>query len=199
MNKDLLNRLFVDDKQVRTRSTVRTSNSEKREYDLVVNLSEISDNVIDTKATFIKGDRDSSILNLSVIKNGRPFNLTGYTIVANVRENLNFVESFPCDIVSALEGKLKMNIPSNYVDEEGICTFDLSLQKQSTILMSQKYSYTVLQSIGEGSPGEPQQMTVLQQLIEQVHEKSVTVNNIVKELEVTDQDVEDIISMVGGL
>lgn len=198
MSKELLGRLFVDAKQNRIKSAPR-SNDDKREYNLVVNLSEISDNTIDTKAVFIKGDRNSSILNINIIKNGRPFNLTGYTITANVRENMNFVETFPCNIVSAEEGTVRMSIPSNYVDEEGKCTFDLSLQKSSTIIMSQKYSYDVLQSVGEGEPGTPQEMTVLQQLIEQVHEKSTTVNNIVRELEVTQQDVDDIMNMIGGL
>ena len=77
--------------------------------------------------------------------------------------------------------------------------FELCLQKGGKILLSQTYSYTVLQSLGEGRLGTETQMTALQQLIQQVQNQHTELDNITTELEVTQSDIDDIMSMVGGI
>lgn len=173
--------------------------NQDRLYEFVVDLSNISEEVKDTKAIFVKGDRQSSILKALVVKNNKPFNLNGFTATMNIIENGNEVETYACIVESIEDGIVLVELPPQYVDEEGICTFELSLQKGDKVILSQKYSYTVLSSIGEGNPGTEVQMTALQSLIQQVQESKNTVDTIVNELEVTQSDIDDIISMIGGL
>ena len=75
----------------------------------------------------------------------------------------------------------------------------MCLQENNRILLSQTYSYKVLQSLGEGRLGTETQMTALQQLIQQVQNQHTELNNITTELEVTQSDIDDIMNMVGGL
>lgn len=173
--------------------------NQDRLYEFVVDLSNISEEVKDTKAVFVKGDRQSSILKALVVKNNKPFNLNGFTATMNIMENGNEVETYACTVESIEDGIVLVELPPQYVDEEGICTFELSLQKGDKVILSQKYSYTVLSSIGEGNPGTEVQMTALQSLIQQVQESKSTVDTIVNELEVTQSDIDDIIGMIGGL
>lgn len=170
--------------------------NQDRLYEFVVDLSNISEEVKDTKAVFIKGDRQSSILKALVVKNNKPFNLNGFTVTMNIIENSNEVETYACMVESIEDGIVLVELPPQYVDEEGVCTFELSLQKGDKVILSQKYSYAVLSSIGEGSPGTEAQMTALQSLIQQVQEKINKVDEKLSELKVTSQDIDEIMSMI---
>lgn len=182
---------------------LKTSNTEEsdqlRRYSFNVDLSNLMGKVIDSKAVFMQGDRESSVINANIIQNGRPFNLNGYTVSMNIKENSNELETYICEIEDATRGIVKIALPAKYVDEAGICTFELCLQKNNRILLSQAYSYTVLQSLGEGKLGTETQMTALQQLIQQVQNQHTELQNITTELEVTQSDIDDIMNMVGGL
>lgn len=182
---------------------LKTSNTEEsdqlRRYSFNVDLSNLMGKVIDSKAVFMQGDRESSVINANIIQNGRPFNLNGYTVSMNIKENSNELETYICEIEDATRGIVKIALPARYVDEAGICMFELCLQKNNRILLSQTYSYTVLQSLGEGKLGTETQMTALQQLIQQVQNQHTELQNITTELEVTQSDIDDIMNMVGGL
>ena len=182
---------------------LKTSNTEEsdqlRRYSFNVDLSNLMGKVIDSKAVFMQGDRESSVINANIIQNGRPFNLNGYTVSMNIKENSNELETYICEIEDATRGIVKIALPAKYVDEAGICMFELCLQKNNRILLSQAYSYTVLQSLGEGKLGTETQMTALQQLIQQVQNQHTELQNITTELEVTQSDIDDIMNMVGGL
>lgn len=182
---------------------LKTSNTEEsdqlRRYSFNVDLSNLTGKVIDIKAVFMQGDRESSVINANIIQNGRPFNLNGYTVSMNIKENSNELETYICEIEDATRGIVKIALPAKYVDEAGICMFELCLQKNNRILLSQTYSYTVLQSLGEGKLGTETQMTALQQLIQQVQNQHTELQNITTELEVTQSDIDDIMNMVGGL
>lgn len=170
-----------------------------RRYTFNVDLSNLTGNIIDSKAIFMQGDRESSVINANVIQNGKPFDLTGYTVSMNIKENSNELETYICEIEDATRGVVRIALPARYVDETGMCMFELCLQKNNRILLSQTYSYTVLQSLGEGRLGTETQMTALQQLIQQVQNQHTELNNITTELEVTQSDIDDIMNMVGGL
>ena len=170
-----------------------------RRYTFNVDLSNLTGDIIDSKAVFMQGDRESSVINANVIQNGKPFDLTGYTVSMNIKENSNELETYICEIEDATRGVVKIALPARYVDETGMCMFELCLQKNNRILLSQTYSYKVLQSLGEGRLGTETQMTALQQLIQQVQNQHTELNNITTELEVTQSDIDDIINMIGGL
>ena len=171
----------------------------KREYIFSVDLNKFETTPTDTKAIFIKGDRNTSILKVTISKNNVPVNLTGYTVSANIKEVANETVTMPCTIIDATTGLIEINLPQNYVDEEGESVFELSLQKGNKVIVTQQYKYTVLSSLGEGTAGEESQLTLLQSLIQQVQESKITVDTIVRELEVTQTDIDDILGMVGGL
>ena len=171
----------------------------KREYIFSVDLNKFETTPTDTKAVFIKGDRNTSILKVTISKSNTPVNLTGYTVSANIKEVSNETVTMPCTIIDATTGLIEINLPQNYVDEEGESVFELSLQKDDKVIVTQQYKYTVLGSLGEGRAGEESQLTLLQSLIQQVQESKTTVDTIVNELEVTQTDIDEILGMVGGL
>ena len=180
--------------------TLKSAETEQlRRYSFNVDLSNLTGEVIKSNAVFMQGDRESSIINATIIHNGMPFNLTGYIVSVNIKEGSNDLETYICEIENAESGIVKIALPPRYVDEAGTCMFELCLQKNSKVLLSQTYSYTVLQSLGEGKLGTETQMTALQQLIQQVQNQEAELENIVAELEVTQNDIDDIINMVGGI
>ena len=191
----------IDDLVYRTSKTSTRNIIEelKREYIFSVDLNKFETTPTDTKAVFIKGDRNTSILKVTISKSNTPVNLTGYTVSANIKEVSNEIVTMPCTIIDATTGLIEINLPQNYVDEEGESVFELSLQKDNKVIVSQQYKYTVLGSLGEGTIGEESQLTLLQSLIQQVQESKTTVDTIVNELEVTQTDIDEILGVVGGL
>ena len=172
----------------------------QREYKFNIDLGQYNGgSPVDTKAIFIKGDKNTSILKAYITQNGLIVNLTGFIITANIKEGYNDIITVPCDIADATAGLIEINLADVYVDEYGENVFEIALQKGDKIILSQQYKYTVLDSLGEGNAGEETQMTALQSLIQQVQESKNTVDVIVNELEVTQSDIDDILGMVGGL
>lgn len=192
----------IDDLVYRPTKTISRTLMEdlQREYSFKIDLGEYDMNApIDTKAIFIRGDKNTSILKASIYKRGTVVNLTGYTVTANIREGFNEVATTVCTIIDATAGLIEINLSESFVDEQGENTFEITLQKSNKVIVSQQYKYTVLDSLGEGNAGEETQMTALQSLIQQVQESKTMVDNIVNELEVTQSDIDDILGMVGGL
>ena len=181
---------------------IKTREIEELQRKFVFNIelgSSISSNIIDTGAVFIKGDKNTSILNVNVSKDNRAVNLTGYTITAYIKEGSKKIVTVVCTILDETAGLIQINLPNTLVDERGINTFEVVLQKNDKIIVSQQYTYKVLNSLGEGTVGEETELSTLQTLIQQVQDSKTTVDTITQELEVTQSDIDEIISMVGGL
>ena len=169
----------------------------QREYEFNIDLGQYdSKTPIDTEAIFIKGDKNTSILKAYITQKGLIVNLTGYTITANIKEGENEVATTPCVIKNATSGLIEINLSDVYVDEYGENVFELVLQKNDKIVVSQQYKYKVLDSLGEGSFGSETQLTTLQSLIQQVQDKINTVDRKLSELKVTSQDIDEIMSMI---
>ena len=75
-----------------------TETDQLRRYSFNVDLSNLTGEIIDSKAVFMQGDRESSVINANVIQNGKPFDLTGYTVSMNIKENSNELETYICEI-----------------------------------------------------------------------------------------------------
>lgn len=169
----------------------------QREYEFNIDLGQYdSKTPIDTEAIFIKGDKNTSILKAYITQKGLIVNLTGYTITANIKEGENEVATTPCIIKNATSGLIEINLSDVYVDEYGENVFEIVLQKNDKIVVSQQYKYTVLDSLGEGNFGSETQLTTLQSLIQQVQEKINKVDEKLSELKVTSQDIDEIMSMI---
>lgn len=205
MNLDTLFGTPIDDLVYRSNLTsIKTINLPKnliddlqREYKFNIDLGQYNTNSpIDTKAVFIKGDKNTSILKAYITQNGLIVNLTGYTITANIKEGYNDVATTPCMIKDATSGLVEINLSDVYVDEYGENIFEVVLQKDDKVVVSQQYKYTVLDSLGEGNFGNETQLTALQSLIQQVQEKINKVDEKLSELKVTSQDIDEIMSMI---
>lgn len=169
----------------------------QREYEFNIDLGQYdSKTPIDTEAIFIKGDKNTSILKAYITQKGLIVNLTGYTITANIKEGENEVATTPCVIKNATSGLIEINLSDVYVDEYGENVFEIVLQKNDKVVVSQQYKYKVLDSLGEGSFGSETQLTALQSLIQQVQDKINTVDRKLSELKVTSQDIDEIMSMI---
>lgn len=169
----------------------------QREYEFNIDLGQYNSKTpIDTEAIFIKGDKNTSILKAYITQKGLIVNLTGYTITANIKEGENEVATTPCVIKNATSGLIEINLSDVYVDEYGENVFEIVLQKNDKIVVSQQYKYKVLDSLGEGSFGSVTQLTTLQSLIQQVQDKINTVDRKLSELKVTSQDIDEIMSMI---
>ena len=169
----------------------------QREYEFNIDLGQYdSKTPIDTEAIFIKGDKNTNILKAYITQKGLIVNLTGYTITANIKEGENEVATTPCVIKNATSGLIEINLSDVYVDEYGENVFEIVLQKNDKIVVSQQYKYKVLDSLGEGSFGSETQLTTLQSLIQQVQDKINTVDRKLSELKVTSQDIDEIMSMI---
>ena len=96
-----------------------------------------------------------------------------------------------------MAGLIEINLSESYVDEYGENIFEVALQKEDKIVISQQYKYTVFNSLGEGNFGTETQLTVLQSLIDQVQNKINKVDEMLSELKVTSQDIDEIIEMIG--
>ena len=179
--------------------TTRTIEEYLREYGVDIHVDKPEEGVKDTKAIFISGEQNSSLLKINLFFNNVPMNIEGYTISANVKEGGNDVVTIPATIQDVTQGIVNINLPTNVIDEQGINTFELSLQKENRVIVTHKYSYTILESLGSGEVGDGVQLTMLQSLIEQVQQSKNTVDTITQELEITQEDIDDIIGMVGGL
>ena len=200
MNKLLFQNKLININTPKTTSILKTIEDYKREYTFNVYFDKYEVSTpIDTKAIFIKGDKNTSILKANLLKNNLPINLTGFTVTVNIKEGINNIITLPCTIISAAEGLIEINLNSSVVDEYGENTFEISIQKGNNVLVSQLYKYTVLDSLGEGEIGSETQLTTLQSLILQVQEKINSVDSIIEELEITQNDIDDILEMVGGL
>lgn len=170
----------------------------QREYKFNIDLGQYNDgSPIDTKAIFIKGDKNTSVLKAYITQNGLIVNLTGLTVTANIKEGENEIVTIPCNIVDAMAGLIEINLADVYVDEYGENVFEIALQKGDKVILSQQYKYTVLDSLGEGNFGSETQLTVLQSLIDQVQNKINKVDEMLSELKVTSQDIDEIIEMIG--
>lgn len=170
----------------------------QREYKFNIDLGQYNDgSPIDTKAIFIKGDKNTSVLKAYITQNGLIVNLTGLTVTANIKEGENEIVTIPCNIVDAMAGLIEINLSESYVDEYGENIFEIALQKEDKIVISQQYKYTVFNSLGEGNFGSETQLTVLQSLIDQVQNKINKVDEMLSELKVTSQDIDEIIEMIG--
>ena len=169
----------------------------QREYEFNIDLGQYdSKTPIDTEAIFIKGDKNTSILKAYITQKGLIVNLTGYTITANIKEGENEVATTPCVIKNATSGLIEINLSDVYVDEYGENVFEIVLQKNDKVVVSQQYKYKVLDSLGEGNFGTETQLTTLQSLIQQVQDKINTVDRKLSELKVTSQDIDEIMSMI---
>lgn len=182
--------IFEDEK-------TRNIDSYIREFEFDVHLDDFKGVQIATPATFIKGDINSSILKAYIFKSNIPVSLSDVTVTVNIKEARGKTTIY-ADVIDD-NGVIQINLPPSTVDEVGVNCFELVFQSGEKTIVSPTYTYKVLDSLGIGSIGTDTEKTILQGFIEDIRESKDIVDAITDELEVTQADIDDIISMVGGL
>lgn len=167
--------------------------SNDRIYNLDVEFKEFNNQPIDTGIKFINGDRYTSIIKAKMLMETKLIDLQGITVSMNLKEGVNDLDVYTiiCDDISLEDSIVTVNLEPYVVDMVGINTFEFVLTKGDKVLTSQRYSYEVKDSIGEGYVGEVEEETALQNLIQKTQ-------NLINQLtiDVTENDIKEIISMI---
>lgn len=164
-----------------------------RTYDLDVDFGEYSNTPIPTNIIFINGDRNTSIIKAKILMNKNMIELNGITVSINLKEGKtgNDIYSIICTDVDTINNIVTVDLEPYSVDLVGINTFEFVLTKGDKVLISQRYTYEVKESIGEGYIGESEQETALQTLI---NKTQYLIDQL--KFNVTEQDIQEIISMI---
>lgn len=164
-----------------------------RTYDLDVDFGEYSNTPISTNIIFINGDRNTSIIKAKILMNKNMIELNGITVSINLKEGKtgNDIYSIICTDVDTINNIVTVDLEPYSVDLVGINTFEFVLTKGDKVLISQRYTYEVKESIGEGYIGESEQETALQTLI---NKTQYLIDQL--KFNVTEQDIQEVISMI---
>ena len=164
-----------------------------RTYDLDVDFGEYSNAPIPTNIIFINGDRNTSIIKAKILMNKNMIELNGITVSINLKEGKtgNDIYSIICTDVDTINNIVTVDLEPYSVDLVGINTFEFVLTKGDKVLISQRYTYEVKESIGEGYIGESEQETALQTLI---NKTQYLIDQL--KFNITEQDIQEIISMI---
>lgn len=164
-----------------------------RTYDLDVDFGEYSNTPIPTNIIFINGDRNTSIIKAKILMNKNMIELNGITVSINLKEGKtgNDIYSIICTDVDTINNIVTVDLEPYSVDLVGINTFEFVLTKGDKVLISQRYTYEVKESIGEGYIGESEQETALQTLI---NKTQYLIDQL--KFNVTEQDIQEVISMI---
>lgn len=188
------NDLFGNDNRVsKTSLSSNDMTTNDRIYTLDVNFKEFNNSPVDTGIKFINGDRNTSIIKSRMLVDGKIIDLEGTTVTINLKEGINGYDVYTmiCDDVDSSNGLVTVNLEPYTVDLAGFNTFEFVLIKGDKVLTSQRYMYEIKESIGEGYIGESEDKTALQSFIEQTQ---MLIDQLT--IEVTEQDIQDIISMI---
>lgn len=174
-------------------SSTSSMTTNDRVYTLDVNFREFNDRPINTGIKFIYGDRNTSIIKAKMLMDKDLIDLNGITVTVNLNEGETGYDIYTivCDDIDVENSLVTVNLEPYTVDLVGVNTFEFVLTKGEKVLISQRYSYEVKESIGEGYIGESEQETALQSLIQQTQ---YLINQLT--INVTDNDIEEIISMI---
>ena len=164
-----------------------------RTYDLDVDFGEYSNAPIPTNIIFINGDRNTSIIKAKILMNKNMIELNGITVSINLKEGKtgNDIYSIICTDVDTINNIVTVDLEPYSVDLVGINTFEFVLTKGDKVLISQRYTYEIKESIGEGYIGESEQETALQTLI---NKTQYLIDQL--KFNITEQDIQEIISMI---
>ncbi len=182
----------------------REVDTNTRNYDLTIDFSEYSEVPIETEIIYINGDINTSKITATLVKRGEPMNLSGKRIVANIREGtFTNVTTVSGEVTDLALGQVTFSLPTSLVDERGINVFSIGVLSDNTTLLSQPYSYRIINSIKEGTLGSVTEKSILQGLIDEVETSKNEYRDMFEEMKdetaVMPQDIDDIIDMIGGL
>lgn len=167
-----------------------------------VDFSKENDISLYNNLAFSNMDINTAFLEIELLNRGRAINLDGYNIIINiVKENGNKVVT-DCDIIDSEKGLIEIALTPQMLSSRHNF-LEISLIKDNTQLISPIVRYrttkSLISEIDSDDIEESNDYVILIGLIETVENLKEDYRAIVEELEVTQNDIDDILEMVGGL
>ena len=225
-NNDTTINIF-DNEEIK--NTARCIDYYIREFDFEVHLDNLQGNEIPTSAVFIKGDTNTSILNAHVFKSNIPVNLSDVTVTVNVKEvrgkttipadviDVNIVQiNLPTSTVDEVgtnsfelvfQSGEKVIISPTYSYKvlgslgEGSIGTNIEKTTLQTLIEQVQVSKNTVDNLLQGTRVEVDDIIqgTRVEVDDIIQGTRVELDNIVNELEVTQTDIDDILSMIGDL
>ena len=164
-----------------------------------------------TDIIYINGDTNSSIIKARLLMGDKPVNLFGKMVVMNVREGMGYDNlSILGEVIDIDNAIVSFSLHKNIVNDVGENVFSISIESSDSTLVSHMFSYNVIETIENGILGSEEQKTILQELItnveiskseyaEMVNDGREMFDKINEDITIIDRDIEDVMSMIGGL
>lgn len=163
--------------------------------------------VYDSKAIFTSVDKNTSTILIELKKDGVPMKLANKTIYAIIECIDKQMYKQDVVILEEKDGAVALDLKTDVL-QEGINRFRLHLFDNGDIMVSPMISYKVVKILEDSVDATDERVSILDQLISEVDNVKLEsdkilddlenkINNTVSDLEVTDQDITDIMDMVG--
>ena len=182
-----------------------------RTYEIDVDFSMYPTTRKKTDIIYINGDTNSSIIKARLLMGDKPVNLFGKMVVMNVREGMGYDNlSILGEVIDIDNAIVSFSLHKNIVNDVGENVFSISIESSDSTLVSHMFSYNVIETIENGILGSEEQKTILQELItnveiskseyaEMVNDGREMFDKINEDITIIDRDIEDVMSMIGGL
>lgn len=182
-----------------------------RTYEIDVDFSMYPTTPKKTDIIYINGDTNSSIIKARLLMGDKPVNLFGKMVVMNVREGVGYDNlSILGEVIDIDNAIVSFSLHKNIVNDVGENVFSISIESSDSTLVSHMFSYNVIETIENGTLGSEEQKTILQELItnveiskseyaEMVNDGREMFDKINEDITIIDRDIEDVMSMIGGL
>ena len=182
-----------------------------RTYEIDVDFSMNPTTPKKTDIIYINGDTNSSIIKARLLMGDKPVNLFGKMVVMNVREGMGYDNlSILGEVIDIDNAIVSFSLHKNIVNDVGENVFSISIESSDSTLVSHMFSYNVIETIENGILGSEEQKTILQELItnveiskseyaEMVNDGREMFDKINEDITIIDRDIEDVMSMIGGL
>ncbi|BFN03922.1 peptidase G2 autoproteolytic cleavage domain-containing protein [Clostridium tetani] len=146
------------------------------------------DLLIDTKRTGfntvrgLKEGDNNSVLNITLVQNSIPFDLTDLTVRINYKRPDNKIFLQMADITNAMEGKIKVNILTKVLEKVGEARADLSIfDKDNRKITSVTFSMFIDASIYRNDYIEPEDLDLIQDIYSKEKERQASESERIKE------------------
>ncbi|RXM68350.1 phage baseplate upper protein [Clostridium tetani] len=146
------------------------------------------DLLIDTKRTGfntvrgLKQGDNNSVLNITLVQNSIPFDLTDLTVRINYKRPDNKIFLQMADVTNAVEGKIKVNILTKALEKVGEVRADLSIfDKDNRKITSVTFSMFIDTSVYSNDYIEQEDLDLIQQIYSKEKERQGNESERIKE------------------
>lgn len=168
---------------------------EVKSHKIVVDFFRQTGEMLANSATFSQGDIGTSFIEVSLLNDGKPINLTGYTITVNVTRKDRTRVATSSEILDIESGLIEIPIIQQMLSV-GVNQLEIILSKSGTHLVSPIIPYRVVKTmLDDTSDSEimgQNEYPVLLELISDVNRIKTSYDDI----QIWESDIKDILNMI---